>query len=106
MMTRQALVLLGMMVLMGGCATEHRTVVVSSADPCTNYGFTASSADYMRCQQLIAEQRRVGRIVSLGYSDAQIAAESQAACSSYGVPRGSAQFDRCVQDEFAARRPG
>ena len=103
-MTRQALVL-GMVVLMGGCATEHRTVVVSAVDPCTSYGFTSSSADYLRCQQLIAEQRRIGRL-ALGYSDAQIAADSQAACASYGVPRGSAQFDRCVQDEFAARRPG
>lgn len=97
---------LGLLVLgVAACTVEHRTVVVSSDDACTRYGFTASTADYVRCQRLIAEQRRGGRVV-LGYSDAQIAADSQAACASYGVPRDSAQFDRCVQDEFAARRPG
>ena len=103
-MTRQ-LVVLGILALAGACTTEHRTVVVSAADPCTNYGFTASSADYIRCQQMIANQRRAGRVV-VGYSEAAIIADSQAACVSYGVPRGSANFDRCVQDEFAARRPG
>ena len=103
-MARQ-LVVLGILALVGGCTTEHRTVVVSAADPCTSYGFTAPSADYIRCQQMIAEQRRAGRVV-VGYSEATIIANSQAACASYGVPRGSAQFDRCVQDEFAARRPG
>jgi len=103
-MARQALVL-GMLVLLGGCTTEHRTVVMSAADPCANYGFTASSADYGRCQQMLADQRRAGRVV-VGYSEAAIIADSQAACASYGVARGSAQFDRCVQDEFAARRPG
>jgi hypothetical protein len=103
-MTRQLLVL-AILALAGGCATEHRTVVVSAADPCTSYGFTASSADYIRCQQMIADQRRAGRVV-VGYSEATIIADSRAACASYGVPRASAQFDRCVQDEFAARRPG
>ena len=96
---------LGLAVLaIGACATEHRTVVVAPDDACTRYGFTASSTDYVRCQQMIAEQRRI-RIVP-GYSQAQMMADSQAACASYGVPRPSAQFDRCVQDEFAARRPG
>jgi len=98
-------IVLGLSVLsIGACATEHRTVVVASDDACTRYGFTASSSDYMRCQQLIAEQRRI-RAVS-GYPEAQLMADSQAACMSYGVPRASAQFDRCVRDEFAARRPG
>jgi hypothetical protein len=87
------------------CTVEHRTVVVAAEDACTRYGFTASSGDYVRCQQLIAEQRRAGR-VAVTYSNAQIVADSQVACASYGVPRDSAQFDRCVQDEFAARRPG
>jgi hypothetical protein len=103
-MARQALVL-GMLVLLGGCTTEHRTVVMSAADPCTSYGFTASSADYVRCQQMIAAQRRAGRM-AMGSSEAMIGADSQAACASYGIQRGSAQFDRCIQDEFAARRPG
>ncbi|MBI3199152.1 MAG: hypothetical protein HYZ40_16930, partial [Rhodospirillales bacterium] len=70
----------------GGCAVEHRTVVVAD-DPCTTYGFTASSADYVRCQQRVADQRRYGR-VSVGYSEAQIVADSQVACASYGIPRG------------------
>jgi hypothetical protein len=86
------------------CATEHRTVV-ASGDACTRYGFTASTDDYLRCQRLIAERRRMGRVAA-GYSDSRIMADSQAACASYGVPRGTANFDRCVQDEFAARRPG
>ena len=103
-MARQLLVL-GILALVAGCTTEHRTVVVSAADPCTSYGFTASSADYIRCQQMIADRRRAGR-VTVGYSEAMIIADAQAACTSYGVPRSSAQFDRCVQDEFAARRPG
>jgi hypothetical protein len=87
------------------CTTEHRTVVMSSDDACTRYGFTSSTADYVRCQQLIADQRRAGRVAA-GYTDARITADAQAACQAYGVPRGTAQFDRCVQDEFAARRPG
>jgi hypothetical protein len=85
------------------CAVEHRTVVVSD-DPCTTYGFTASSADYVRCQQRVAEQRRYGR-VSAGYGEPQVVADSRAACLSYGVPQGTAQYDRCVQNEIAARRP-
>jgi|SRR5476649_978858 hypothetical protein len=98
-------IVLGLIALgASACATEHRTVVVASEDACTRYGFTASSADYVRCQQLIAEQRR-GRIVP-GYSEAQIMADSRAACAAYGVPPASAQYDRCVRDEFAARRPG
>ena len=86
------------------CATEHRTVVVASEDACTRYGFTASSADYVRCQQLVAEQRRT--VVVSGYPESRRMADSRAACAAYGVPQGTAQFDRCVQDEFAARRPG
>ncbi len=86
------------------CATEHRTVVVASEDACTRYGFTASTDDYVRCQRLLAEQRRV--VVVPGYPESQRMADSQAACAAYGVPRGSAAYDRCVQDEFAARRPG
>jgi hypothetical protein len=101
---RQALVL-GMLLLMGGCTSEHRTVVMSAADPCASYGFTASSVDYVRRQQMIADQRRAGRM-AMGSSEAMVVADSQAACASYGIQRGSAQFDRCVQDEFAARRPG
>jgi hypothetical protein len=89
---------------LGACATEHRTVVVASEDACTRYGFTASTADYVRCQQLIADQRRI--VVAPGYAESQRMADSQAACAAYGVPRGTAQFDRCVRDEFAARRPG
>jgi hypothetical protein len=78
--------------------------VVVADDPCASYGFTASSADYVRCQQRIADQRRYGR-VTVGYSEAQIVSDSQVACASYGVPRGTAQYDRCVQNEVAARRP-
>jgi hypothetical protein len=73
-MTRQFLVL-GILALTGACTTEHRTVVVSAADPCASYGFTASSADYVRCQQMIADQRRAGRVV-VGYSEAAIIADS------------------------------
>src|SRR5258708_33820478 len=102
-MARQLLVL-GILALVAGCTTEHRTVVVSAADPCTSYGFTAFSADYIRCQQMIVEQRRVGRVV-VGYSEAPIIADSQAACASYGVPPGAAQFARCVQSQFPARAP-
>jgi hypothetical protein len=101
----KASVLVGLIALaLGACATEHRTVVVASEDACTRYGFTASTADYVRCQQLIADQRRV--VVVPGYSESQRMADSQAACAAYGVPRATAQYDRCVQDEFAARRPG
>jgi hypothetical protein len=89
----------------GACATEHRTVVVTPSDACERYGFTASTDDYIRCQRLLAGQRRAGR-VALGYSDARIMADSRAACAMYGIPQPSANFDRCVQDEFAARRPG
>ncbi len=94
----------GALLLIGGCTSEHHTVVMSAADPCTSYGLTASSTDYMRCQEMIAERRRMGRVV-VGYSEAQLVADAQAACVSYGLPRGSAYFDRCVQDEVAARRP-
>lgn len=100
---RQVIVL-GLVLAAGACAVEQKTVVVPE-DPCTRYGFTASSADYARCQARLAEQRRLGR-VAVTYGEARIVADSQAACNSYGIPRGSAQYDRCLQDEFAARRPG
>jgi hypothetical protein len=104
-MWRPALAL-GLLALgVAACSVEHRTVVVASDDACARYGFTASTADYVRCQQMIAEQRRASR-VARGYSDAEIAAASRQACASYGVPPDTAQFDRCLQDEFAARRPG
>ena len=102
-MIKQAIVLALVALSAGACAVEHRTVVVAD-DPCTSYGFTASSADYARCQQRIADQRRYGR-VTVGYSEAQIVSDSQVACASYGVARGTAQYDRCVQNEVAARRP-
>jgi hypothetical protein len=101
MMKAMALALVTLSV--GACAVEHRTVVVSD-DPCTSYGFTASSSDYVRCQQRVADQRRYVR-VTVGYSEAQIVSDSQVACASYGIPRGTAQYDRCVQNEVAARRP-
>jgi len=104
-MLKQAIIVGFIALAAAGCATEHRTVVVASDDACTRYGFTSSSTDYVRCQRLIAEQRRAGRVAA-GYADAQITADSQAACAAYGVPPGSASYDRCVQDEFAARRPG
>jgi len=87
------------------CATEHRTQVVVADDACSRYGFTSSTADYVRCQDQLAAQRRQGRAAA-GYGSARTTVDSQAACESYGVPRGTANFDRCVQDEFAARRPG
>ncbi len=102
-MIKQALVLALVALAAGACAVEHRTVVVAD-DPCTSYGFTASSADYVRCQQRVADQRRYGR-AAVGYSEAQIASDSQTACLSYGLPRGTAPYDRCVQNEIAARRP-
>jgi hypothetical protein len=104
-MIRQIAVLGFIAFAAGACATEHRTQVVVADDACTRYGFTASTGDYIRCQDQLAAQRRAGR-VAVGYDGARLAADAQAACDSYGVPRGSANFDRCVQDEFAARRPG
>src|SRR5690242_12954585 len=103
-MVKQTLALAVVALGVGACATEHRTVVVTSSDACTRYGFTASTDDYVHCQRMIAEQRRAPRVVV--YSNAQIMADSRAACASYGIPHPSANFDRCVQDEFAARRPG
>ncbi len=102
-MMKQALVFALVALSAGACAVENRTVVVAD-DPCTSYGFTASSADYVRCQQSVADQRRFGR-AAMGYSNAQIVADSQTACLSYGLPRGTASYDRCVQNEVAARRP-
>jgi hypothetical protein len=106
------LMVLGLVLTAGACAVEHKTVVVPAPtavatvdDPCTRYGFTASTADYVSCQARLAEQRRAGR-VAVTYGDARITADAQVACSSYGIPRGTAQYNRCVQDEFAARRPG
>jgi hypothetical protein len=105
-MIKQVLALGFVALAAAACATEHRTqVVVASNDACTRYGFTASTADYLRCQDQLAGQRRLGR-VAVGYDSARVTADAQSACESYGVPRGSANFDRCVQDEFAARRPG
>jgi len=100
-MMKQGMVF-GLGLLAGACAVEHKT---AAADPCTAYGFAASTADYARCQARLAEQRRLGRVVT-GYGDARISAASQITCASYGIARGTAQYDSCVQDEFAARRPG
>ena len=104
-MIRQILALGFVVAAAAACATEHRTQVVVADDACTRYGFTASTADYVRCQDQLAAQRRAGR-AALGYDSTRITADAQVACESYGVPRGSANFDRCVKDEFAARRPG
>jgi hypothetical protein len=104
-MARQALALALLALCTAACATEHRTVVVAADDPCTRYGFTATTADYIRCQRQVAAARRAAPVV-VAVSQAQLIAESETACDSYGVPRATAQFDRCVQDEFAARRPG
>jgi hypothetical protein len=101
---KKQLIVLGLALAAGACAVEHRTVVAAE-DPCTTYGFTASSADYARCQARLAEQRRLGRVAA-SYGDARIIADSQMACTGYGIPRGTPSYDRCVQDEFAARRPG
>jgi hypothetical protein len=87
------------------CTMVHRTEVVAADDACARYGFTASTADYLHCQDQLAAQRRAGRVAA-SYDSARLAADAQMACESYGVPRGSANFDRCVKDEFAARRPG
>ena len=104
-MIKQILALGFVALAVAACTTEHRTQVVVAEDACTRYGFTASTADYVRCQDQRAAQRRAGR-VALGYDNARLNADAQAACDSYGVPRSSANFDRCMQDEFAARRPG
>ena len=104
-MIKQILALGFVALAVAACTTEHRTQVVVAEDACTRYGFTASTADYVRCQDQLAVQRRVGR-VALGYDSARLSADAQAACESYGLPHGSANFDRCVRDEFAARRPG
>jgi len=104
-MIKQFLALGFVAVAAAACATEHRTQVVVAEDACTRYGFTASTADYVRCQDQLAAQRRAGR-VAIGYYNGRLTADALAACESYGVPRGTANFDRCVQDEFVARRPG
>ena len=104
-MIKQFLALGFVAVAASACATEHRTPVVVADDACTRDGCTASTADYVRCQDQRAAQRRAGR-VAIGYDSARLTADAQAACESYGLPRGSANFDRCVQDEFVARRPG
>ncbi len=104
-MIRQLLISGLIALSVGACAVEHRTQVVTADDACARYGFTSSSADYIRCQNMLANQRRAGRAAA-NYDSTRMTADAQAACESYGVPRGSANFDRCVQDEFAARRPG
>ena len=102
-MTKQFLILGLVASWAGACSVDHRTVVIASDDACARYGFTASTADYVRCQERIADERRAGRAAA-GYDEARVIADSKAACASYGVPRGTANFDRCVQDEFTARR--
>ena len=49
-------------------------------------------------------QREQGRVV-VGYSEAQIYADSQAACRAYGLVPYDRSYDVCVQREYAARRP-
>ena len=104
-MARLAVLVGVLAIAAAGCATEQRTVVVASDDACTRYGFTAATADYIRCQQQVAAARRTTVVVT-AMSSAELIAQSQIACDGYGVPRGAAAYDRCVQDEFAARRPG
>ena len=72
---------------------------------CTRYGGTVTTADFVRCQDQLAAQRRARR-VALGYDSARLIADAQAACESYRVPRATPNFDTCVQEEFPARRPG
>ena len=98
------LIVPGVTLVAGACAVEHRTVVASD-EPCTTYGFTASSTDYACCQARLAERHRLGQVAA-SYGDARIIVDSQAPCASYGIPLGSASYDRCVQDKFVERRPG
>lgn len=88
---------------LGACATETR-VVVAANDPCTVYGFRPGTTAYAQCQSRELAARQQGRVI-VGYPDAQIMADSQAACRSYGIVPYSAGFDQCVQREFQARRP-
>ena len=104
-MARRAGLVCLLTIVAAGCATEQRTVVLASDDACARYGFTASTVDYIRCQQQVAAARRTTVVVT-AMSSAELIAQSQLACDGYGVPRGGAAYDRCVQDEFAARRPG
>jgi hypothetical protein len=99
------LLALAVLALCAACSSEQHTMVVAADDACTRYGFTAATADYIRCQRQIAAARRAIPVV-VGVGDTQLVAESQAACDSYGLLRGTAPYDRCVRDEFAARRPG
>lgn len=89
--------------IVGACATETR-VVVAGDDACAVYGFRIGSPEYNQCQARELAARRQGRMV-VGYSDAQLMADSQAACRSYGLSPYGAGYERCVQREFAARRP-
>jgi hypothetical protein len=88
---------------LGACATETR-VTVAASDPCTVYGFNPGTPGYAQCQSRELAARRQGRVI-VGYPEAQIMADSQAACRSYGLVPYSAGFDQCVQREFQARRP-
>jgi hypothetical protein len=88
---------------LGACASETR-VVVAASDPCTAYGFRPGTTAYAQCQSRELAARQQGRVI-VGYPDAQIMADSQAACRSYGIVPYSAGFDQCVQREFQARRP-
>ena len=90
-------------VALGACATETR-VVVAPNDPCTAYGFTPGSTAYAQCHSRELAARQQGRVI-VGYPDAQIMADAQAACRSYGIVPYNAGFDQCVQREFQARRP-
>lgn len=98
-------VVLVALLALGACATQHRTVVVAADEACGRYGFTADTADYVRCREQVAISRQP-TMGEMGASPAELIAQSQVACDGYGVPRGTPEFDRCVQDEFAARRPG
>jgi hypothetical protein len=78
-------------------------VMTSSEQACIDYGFTAGTVAYDRCVSREHEARLRGRVV-VGYSEAQLAADSRSACSSYGLEPGTGSYDRCVGREIDARR--
>jgi hypothetical protein len=75
----------------------------SSAQACTDYGFTPGTPSFDSCVSRERAARSTGR-VNRDYAEARLAGDARAACTSYGLSQSSPRYQTCVNREIDARR--
>ncbi|MBX9945564.1 MAG: hypothetical protein K2Y40_15885 [Reyranella sp.] len=79
--------------------SPYTSSLAASEQACSDYGFTARTADFDRCVSRERAARANGRVNS-DYAEANLTRD---ACYSYGLQTGTSLYDRCVGREIDAR---